>query len=269
VRQVRLERSGLVTSRLAFGTSRLHHIEARARRHLIEIALEAGIVHFDTAPAYGDTLAERELGAALASVRERVVIATKFGIPANALAAAAPSFGTPVRAARALARRAGLFASKRVPMTPDALRRSVEGSLRRLGTDRIDLLLLHEPDPASVPAPEQMLDALQGLQRSGLIGHFGLAGEWPGIAALDAPGRRLGVVVQTSEQQWPEAFPPDLTYGAIAAAPQSYLGGPAISSVSAEERLVQALRRRPDGAVIVSTTNAVHLARLARAADAT
>jgi hypothetical protein len=78
--KVKLSRSGLVTSRLGFGTSRLHYIRREERRWLIDAAIDLGFFHFDTAPSYGDTLAECEIGAALGGRRDHVVIATKYGI---------------------------------------------------------------------------------------------------------------------------------------------------------------------------------------------
>jgi hypothetical protein len=72
-------------------------------------------------------------------------------------------------------------------------------------------------------------------------------------------------VVQTAETEWPETFPPDITYGAITGASQNYLAA-GISTVIALERLRSALLRRPNGVVIVSTTKLENLRALAGAA---
>src|SRR5262245_33171675 len=101
-------RSGLVVSRLGLGTARLHYCSSATRRKLVEHALELGFTHFDTAPCYGDTLAEHELGRALKPHRSRVVLATKYGIPPNPIIAAAPSLALPLRTARTMARKLGL-----------------------------------------------------------------------------------------------------------------------------------------------------------------
>jgi aryl-alcohol dehydrogenase-like predicted oxidoreductase len=142
---VRLARSGLETSRLAFGTSRLHYVDGSDRQRLLSAAADLGLTHLDTAPAYGDGLAEREVGAFIQGRRSRVTIATKYGIPPDPVLAALPSLALPLRAARAVARRVGLWRMQRPMLTPAGLRASAEASLRRLRTDTIDILMLHEP----------------------------------------------------------------------------------------------------------------------------
>ncbi len=268
MRKVVFERSGLQSTCLAFGTSRLHYLAARKRRAIINLALELGILHFDTAPAYGDTIAEIELGQALARVRDRVVIATKYGIPPNPAIAALPALAPPLRALRFVARKAGLWRRDHPAMSAEGLRRSVEQSLRRLRTDRIDILLLHEPNPGTLPDPERLLLELQALQHRGMIRHFGLAGDWDGILALGEQRKMLGQIVQTNESQWPPGEPPDITYGAISTGPQSF-GRPSIDGGTAGQRVARALARRANGVVIVSTTSAEHLEHIARLEAAT
>ncbi len=117
---------------------------------LMDAAFERGITLFDTADAYGGGRSERAVGRWLASrgpeARERVVVATKVfhsveGDPAD----------------RGLA--------------PARVRRQVEGSLARLGVERIDLYLIHEPDPET-PVGET-LGALDELVRAGTVGAIG------------------------------------------------------------------------------------------------
>ncbi len=253
---------------MAFGTSRLHYVDGRTRRLLIDVALDMGVLHFDTAPAYGDGLAETELGAALRKVRPHVIIATKYGISPNPIMAAAPQVGSFLRAARGLGRRLGLSASRNEPITAPGLRRSVHASLRRLSTDYIDILLLHEPTPARLQEPLSLLEELKALQSEGHIRNFGLAGAWSGLDALGSARLTLGMIQQTHEYQWSAAEPPDITYSAIASSPQSFASA-AIPPSTASERLARALLRRRDGAVIVSTTNIKHLRILASIAGAT
>jgi aryl-alcohol dehydrogenase-like predicted oxidoreductase len=86
---------------------------------VVGAALEAGITLFDTADIYGGTKSEAYLGAALGSRRDEIVLATKFGVPyENHTGGAAPAY----------------------------IRVALEDSLRRLGTDRVDLYQLHLPD---------------------------------------------------------------------------------------------------------------------------
>lgn len=262
---VKLKRSGLVTSRLGFGTSRLHWCEAKVRRRLIDAAFEAGFVHFDTAPAYGDTLSEIELGRALHGRREKVVLATKYGLPSDPFIVAIPQLSNALRTARAVSRKIGIQ-SKKQPLTATELRRSLEASLRRLRTDYVDLFLLHEPAPDRIPDLNSLRDALAELKRSGLVRHVGLAGDWKGIAPLKSWADPLNPVIQTSEQGWLSDQVPDITYGALAAGPQT-IGQRGLTSIVAESRLAAALTRRPDGVVLVSTTKPERLLDLAALAE--
>jgi len=111
---------------------------------VVNAALEAGINFFDTADIYGGTHSEEFLGHALAGRRERAVIATKFGLPLD---------------------------EQRKGGSPAYVRRAVEDSLRRLGTDRIDLYQLHRPDPA-VPIADT-LGALDDLVKQGKVREIG------------------------------------------------------------------------------------------------
>ncbi len=262
LRRVTFTRSGLQTSRLGFGTSRLHYLDSRSRARLLETAVSLGITHIDTAPAYGDTAAELEIGKVLRSCRDRLVIVSKYGIPPNALIAAMPSLATPIRGARALSRRFGLTQAARPQMTAEGLRRSVEQSLRRLRTDWLDILLLHEPSRSSLTSVEAIYRELLSLRGKGYIRFFGLAGAWKGITGLGEDAAKIGQIVQTGENEWTGDPPPDITYGAISAGPQSYFGD-TVTPMAAKQRLRAALKRRPYGAVIVSTKHAEHLQSLA------
>ncbi|MEQ1576410.1 MAG: aldo/keto reductase [Hyphomicrobium sp.] len=263
--QVQLAGSSLKTSRLAFGTSRLHYASAHLRPELLAAAADLGITHLDTAPLYGDGLAEREVGRFVRGQRSRFVIATKYGNPPDALIEAVPALATPVRGVRAIGRRLGLVQAKRPPMTATGLRESVENSLRRLGAGWIDILFLHEPSLERIAAPGALLEELISLRQRGLITHFGLAGKWPGIESLGPFARDAGEIVQTGESEWPETSPPAITYGAISQASQHYFA-PAVDATSAAQRLRAALDRRPNGVVIVSTSKPGNLRLLAEAA---
>ena len=119
---------------------------------LIRAAVERGVTFFDTAEVYGPYANEELLGEALAPVRERVVIATKFGFKA----------ATPGEA------RWSVLDSR-----PEHVKRAVEGSLGRLKVDAIDLLYQHRVDPA-VPI-EDVAGAVKELIRAGKVKHFGLS----------------------------------------------------------------------------------------------
>lgn len=117
---------------------------------VIRAAYERGVTFFDTAINYGPFRGEEVVGEALAPVRDRVVIATKFGYGYDA---GGKNIGLDSR--------------------PDYIKRMTEGSLRRLRTDRIDLLYQHRVDP-DVPI-EDVAGAVRDLIREGKVRHFGLS----------------------------------------------------------------------------------------------
>jgi aryl-alcohol dehydrogenase-like predicted oxidoreductase len=121
-------------------------IDAEASAAVVHAALDAGITHFDTAEMYGGGDSERFLGAALGSRRAEVVIATKFSPRPQ---------DEPYRP--------GVLAAR--------IRDAVEGSLRRLGTDYIDLYYQHYPD-AEAPV-EESLETLGELVEAGTVRHLG------------------------------------------------------------------------------------------------
>ena len=233
---------------------------------MLDAASDLGLVHFDTAPAYGDGLAETELGRFLRGRRNQFIIATKYGIPADPIIERLPIVAPYLRGVRALTRRIGLWRNRQPPLTAAGLRQSAERSLRRLGTDRIDILFLHEPHLQRMEDSSDILEEFGRLTQRGLIRAFGLAGSWSGIGPLLAAAPELAEILQTAETEWPAESPPDITYGALAADPQSYFAA-SIGAEVAVQRLRSALNRRPQGVVLVSTTKTDHLRLLAEAAE--
>lgn len=116
---------------------------------LIRRAFDKGVTFFDTAEVYGPYTSEEWVGEALAPVRNQVRIGTKFG------------FGVEEGRPSSLNSR------------PDHIRRAVEGSLRRLRTDHIDLLYQHRVDP-DVPM-EEVAGTVKELMQEGKVLHFGLS----------------------------------------------------------------------------------------------
>jgi aryl-alcohol dehydrogenase-like predicted oxidoreductase len=126
--------------------------------NLLRAAVERGVTFFDTAEVYGPFGNEELVGEALAPVREQVVLATKFGF-------AFDDEG----------RQTGLSSR------PDSIRAAVDGSLRRLGTDRIDLLYQHRVDP-DVPI-EDVAGTVAELVAAGKVAYFGLSEAGAGTIA--------------------------------------------------------------------------------------
>src|SRR5436190_3535033 len=124
----KLGNSGLEVSALGFGCMGLSFgygpaVDKEQGLKVIRAAVDLGVTFFDTAEVYGPFTNEELVGEALASVRDRVVIATKFGFRIDG------------------GKQAG------VDSRPSHIREVAEGSLRRLRTDRIDLFYQHRVDP--------------------------------------------------------------------------------------------------------------------------
>jgi aryl-alcohol dehydrogenase-like predicted oxidoreductase len=151
-----LGRSGLEVSSLGLGCMGLSFgygpvTDRRQATTLIRAAVERGVTLFDTAQVYGPFTNEEVVGEALAPARERVVIATKFGFEFDAGG-----------------KQTGALDSR-----PASIRRTTEDSLRRLQTDRIDLLYQHRVDP-KVPI-EDVAGTVKELIAEGKVRHFGLS----------------------------------------------------------------------------------------------
>lgn len=142
---------GLGCMGMSFGYGGAPRAEAIAT---LRAAFDAGVSFFDTAEVYGPYENEELIGEALAPIRDRVQIATKFGF-------AISDHGEGV------ARMIG------VDSRPDHIRRVVEASLTRLRTDRIDLLYQHRPDP-NVPV-EDVVGTMADLVAEGKVLHLGLS----------------------------------------------------------------------------------------------
>ena len=155
--------SGLRISAVGLGCMGMSHAygapaDKREMTELLSDAVEMGYTFFDTAEVYGtpDRPHDNEelLGRALRPFRDRIVLATKFGLTFDAPHAAGPH---------------ALIPDSR----PTTIRRSVEESLRRLRTDRIDLYYQHRIDPKV--APEEVASVMADLIREGKILHWGIS----------------------------------------------------------------------------------------------
>lgn len=123
-------------------------IDEAATARVVDASLDAGIDFFDTADIYGGGQSEEFLGRTMGARRNRIVLATKFGMSMNQSGDGAKPGATPAY-----------------------IRRAVEDSLRRLRTDRIDLYQLHQPDPSTPIA--DTLGALDELVKAGKVREIG------------------------------------------------------------------------------------------------
>jgi aryl-alcohol dehydrogenase-like predicted oxidoreductase len=154
--------SGLMVSSIGVGCNAFGaRIDADRVREVVDTALELGVTLFDTADVYGRGASEELLGLALGKRRDDVVIATKFGMDMGG--ANGPDWGA--------------RGSRRY------LRKAVEASLRRLGTEWIDLYQLHEPD--DVTPIDETLAALHELVTEGKVRYVG-SSNFDGWQVVDA-----------------------------------------------------------------------------------
>lgn len=173
-----LGNSGLMVSALGIGCNAFgRRVDQDGVDTLFHKALELGVNFFDTADSYGAGTSERMLGHALKGHRDEVVIATKFGMDTGSLYPGAHAN----RASRGYVRRA------------------VEGSLSRLGTDFIDLYQLHTPD--RITPLEETLSALSDLVAAGKVRYIGCSNfaAWEvadAVAVADAIGSAHFITAQ-------------------------------------------------------------------------
>lgn len=200
---------GLTVSALGLGCMGLSfaygkRLEEAEGIRLIQAAVERGVTFFDTAEVYGPWVNEELVGKALAPVRDQVVIATKFGFAID----------------QASGKQGKGFDSR-----PEQIRAVVEGSLRRLGVEVIDLLYQHRVDP-SVPI-EDVAGTVSELIAAGKVRHFGLS-EAPAEIIRRAHAVHPVAAVQSEYSLWwrePEAeVLPTLAELGIGFVPYSPLG---------------------------------------------
>ena len=299
MRTIVLPGTGIETSPLGFGCAGLFRVPTkRERRWLLETAYGDGIRHFDVARMYGLGAAERELGTFARGRREGIVIATKFGIepgslagplaliqgPVRRLIGAFPSLRESVRT-----RTARLYEPRRYDAT--SARASLETSLRELGIDQVDLLLLHEPSPGDVQT-EDVAAYLEEARHAGNIRAWGIAGEpeptlevarmFP--VTVPVLQFRDNVLLRTLDHFPPSGLQARITFGALATALGATLAHVTADSarltrwseaVGADCRnpdtavsllLRYALRANPSGVVLFATTHPKRIRRAAAAA---
>jgi len=257
-------------SRLGFGVTGPHAgwaMPRRETRSLIRRAVGLGVTFFDTGPAYGRGEAERRLGDGLkAFPRDKVFVATK----------------------------AGIGPGRRRDFSAGAVEMSLKASLDRLGTGRIDLLLLHGPAPEEIT--DKLVRHLHAFKDRGMVRHLGVCGRGPELDtaidsgafdALMAPvnagisgaetGRLhraraaglsvIGIEVMAGARR--SGFPrsrSDLWYHARRFK-QSLTGQrPAATDTSPQHGLTWALENAPADALVCLTTRHANLAENARLA---
>jgi D-threo-aldose 1-dehydrogenase len=180
--RVDLGRSGLRVTRLGFGAAPIGGlytaVDDADARATVDRAWELGIRTFDVAPLYGYGAAERRLGSALAGrPRDEFVLSTKVGRLVRRSDAITPTDDVDPQA---MDGRQDAFYVRSEPVrmvfdfSADGVRRSIEESLARLGLDRIDIALIHDPDTHWAAAIDDAFPALARLRGDGVVRAIGV-----------------------------------------------------------------------------------------------
>ena len=257
-----IRNTNINVSRISFGTASLHHsISAKKRIMLLERALSLGITHFDTSPYYGYGLSEVDIGKVSKVQRNKITIATKVGLY--------PPKNSSYNSFNILTRKVvGKFYSKlskpEIDWSIQVAKQSLEASLKRLNTDYVDFLFLHEPNMAIIET-EEYIKWTEELIKKGKIRHCGLAGLPKLIKPWIDKSHSLCQIIQTrdssSDSGLIKSFSnkghiPQFTYGLLSHIPKSK----PINNI--EKIMKNALQRNSSGSVIVSTRKLSRLEEL-------
>lgn len=203
MRRITLGETGIETSALGFGGSSLgSRVDAAEGARALQEALDAGVTWVDLAPVYGAGRAEEIVGSVLRGRRESAQICTKVGLRlAGGVGGRLRTALMPV-ARRILGRngplqgalrRAAPKANAPLRLTPELLRTSIEESLRRLGTDRVEVYALHAVAPEEIRR-EEIQRALEDIVASGKARAVAVASEAAAAAAALETGPPFGVL---------------------------------------------------------------------------
>ena len=194
----RFGKTDLVVSTAGIGCARLGGIfqrEATGYLDLLSAALDQGINFFDTSDMYSQGESEKLLGRAFRGRRDKVVLTSKAGycLPTQRrVIARLKPIARPIIRMLGIKREnlpAAVMGAPKQDFSPAYLRSAIEGSLKRLGTDHLDLYQLHSP-PADVVARGDWAEALDALRRQGKIRWYGVSCDTAeaALAALRFPG---------------------------------------------------------------------------------
>ncbi len=148
--QIELGKTGLSVPTIAVGCMRINQMNEKEASAFVDTCLENGANFFDHADIYGRGDSERVFGKAIAGMRDKVLIQTKCGINRP---------------------------NKTFDFSYEHITGAVNDSLQRLGTDYIDVLLLHRPD--ALMEPEEVARAFRDLKEAGKVRHFGVSNQNP------------------------------------------------------------------------------------------
>lgn len=306
MRRVILGETGIETSCLGFGCASLgSRVSAADGARALAAALDAGVTWIDLAPVYGGGQAEEIAAGVIRGRRDRVQIASKAGLALaggtggglrrHLMPLARKAIGLLGAGAAAKLRGAAPRANARLPLTPALLATSLEASLRRLGTDHLDLFALHGVTAGEV-GREEILRALEDLRAAGKVRAVAVAGDEaaaaaalaqpygvlqlplpplaaPGAAAGEAAGAAGGVQLLARARAAGKGLVTHSVFGsggpgpALQAAIAARRGTPASGAETAQLLMARAFALNPEGVVLVSMfSEGARAANLAAAA---
>ncbi len=265
--------TSLQVSRLGFGTASLHRLFGDAARHaLLADAVNAGFTHFDTARTYGEGIAEHTLGRFLAAgLRQKVTLASKFGLPADPLFECVPALMYAQRAIGGMVRRLGMRGRQRVrSVSPAAAEASLTKSLKALQTDWLDILFVHEPQLGDVADLHALAEWFTRQKSNGRVRYLGLAGSAANCLAVMQKVPNVFDVLQVEDSLAEREAdvlvsagkPLQVTYGYLRRAFGHLVNSSALP-IDGLNVMRAALDRNRNGMVLVSTLKANRLCDLA------
>lgn len=261
-----IENTDILVSRLSLGTASLHHLFSSVQRQrLIQASAVVGITHFDTSPYYGYGLAETDLGVFLRGQRAAYTVATKVGLyPWGTTSSRAAS----VWARKALGRFVPSVALPVVNWQVGHAQKSLHQSLRRLKTDYVDFVFLHEPVLELINTDEFMR-WIESVHERGAVRSWGLAGVADNVSAWTATGHPLAKVIQTQDSLDKLQADFILSAGRSLQFTYGYLSSQLrTGEVNMPEAIMRkALVRNSTGCIVVSTRRVDRITQLARLAS--
>ncbi len=194
MRRIKLMGTDIETTALGFGCATLFHLpRGRDRRAVLDVAYDSGIAHFDLAPIYGLGLSEREIAPFIRGRREAITLTTKFGIDPSPLGRLAGRVQRPVRTALARLPKlsGGIKSAGRGPSSGlvgqllytsagyslESAHASLHRSLKALGTDYLDILMLHDPTGENVARAPELAAFLDSQVSKGVLRAWGIASD--------------------------------------------------------------------------------------------
>lgn len=269
MKQIKLQNTDLMLSRLGFGTASIHHIMNKSKRlDLLAYAYELGFTHFDTARMYGDGMAEKTLGEYFSSSkRDKITITTKFGINANPLYEKVPILMYSEKVLNKISSKFGINTNSQPKrdLSLKNIEKSLEKSLKSLKTDRIDIYSLHEPQLNDLKDLEKLVNWLENQKQLGKILNIGLSGNANTCVKIKEHFPDTFNVLQVEDSiedneadiLLKQNLPLQLTFGYMRLT----------TNEKKDQILKEALKRNTEGCILISTRNKNNLLKTVEIAN--